>query len=114
MIEELEQIAKLHPKWSCKILVVDDNSPDQTAEIVKRYQTKYKNISLLKKNKEGLGKALILGYTFSLKKLKADVIIPNDADFQWDPNDYPKLMKKIEEGYDVVVASRHTKGGRVI
>ncbi|EKE21590.1 MAG: hypothetical protein ACD_7C00176G0002 [uncultured bacterium] len=114
MIETLNKIGQKHPKWKNEILIIDDHSPDGTAKIVQKYQKRFTNIHLLLKKKEGLGKALIMGYNYAVKKLAADVIIPNDADFQWDPHDYPLLIKKIEEGYDVVVASRHVKGGRVV
>lgn len=111
MIELIFKIGKSYPQWSNEILVVDDHSPDGTADEVKKYKSKYKNVHLLLKKKEGLGRALIYAYDYAMKKLKADVVVPNDADFQWDPEDYPKLVRKIEEGYDVVVASRHVKGG---
>ncbi len=114
MIDTLTEIGAQHPQWKQQILVVDDRSPDGTSQVVVDYQKKQKGIHLLLKEKEGLGKALIQGYEYAVKELHADVVIPNDADFQWDPHDFPKLMKKIEEGYDVVVASRHVPGGRVI
>ncbi len=114
MIDVLEDIAKKYPRWKTEIVVVDDFSPDKTAEEVKKYQKKYSNIHLISKKKEGLGKALIVGYEYAIKKLNADVIVPNDADFQWDPKDFPKLVEKIEEGYDVAVGSRHVKGGKVV
>jgi len=114
MIDMLLSIGQKHKNWDTYILVVDDHSPDGTAKIVKDYQKKYKNVHLLEKSKEGLGKALILGYEYAIKELKADIVVPNDADFQWDPEDFPLLVNKIEEGYDVAVASRHVPGGRVI
>lgn len=114
MIEVLEKIGKKHPNWHTEILIVDDKSPDGTEDVVNIYQKKFSNIHLLVKDKEGLGTALIKGYEYAIKTIHADIIIPNDADFQWDPEDYPKLVKKIEEGYDVVVASRHIPGGKVI
>lgn len=114
MIDKLESLGKKYHRWQTEIVVVDDYSPDGTADIVKKYKQKYSNIHLLTKKKEGLGRALIMGYEYAMKKLKADIVIPNDADFQWEPADYPKLVQKIEEGYDVVVASRHVKGGKVI
>lgn len=114
MIDKLESLGKKYSRWQTEIVVVDDCSPDGTADIVKKYKRKYSNVHLLTKKKEGLGRALVTGYEYAMKKLEADVVIPNDADFQWEPGDYPKLMQKIEEGYDVVVASRHVKGGKVI
>lgn len=114
MVETIIQIGKKYPRYSNSIIVVDDQSPDGTAKEVSALQKKYKNLYLLSKKKEGLGRALILGYQYAISKLKSDVVIPNDADFQWDPRDYPKLLKKIEEGYDVVVASRHVHGGKIV
>lgn len=114
MIETLEEIGKRNPNWKTEILVVDDYSPDGTAGIVREYQRKFANVHLLSKKKEGLGRALTLGYEYAIKNLKADVVIPNDADFQWDPKDFPRLVKKIEQGYDVAVASRHVQAGKVI
>lgn len=114
MITVINKISRKYPRWKSEILIVDDRSPDGTSEIVRKYQKIYKNVHLILKKKEGLGKALILGYDRAINKFKADIIIPNDADFQYDPKDYPKLMKKIEEGFDVVVASRHIPGGKII
>jgi len=114
MIETINRIGKKFPKWKNEIVIVDDYSPDGTDQVVREYQKKFPNVHLLLKKKEGLGKALIMGYNFAIKKLKGDIVIPNDADFQWDPYDYPKLVKKIEEGFDVAVASRHVGDGRTI
>jgi len=114
MIEAINEVGAKNPKWSNEILVVDDYSADGTATVVQEYKKKFPNVHLLLKEKEGLGRALIIGYEYALKKLHADLVIPNDADFQWDPLDYPKLVKKIESGYDVVVASRHVPGGQVV
>ena len=114
MIDIINSITKRHSTWTSDIIVVDDYSPDGTSSIVKKLQKKYKNVFLLSKKKEGLGKALIKGYDYAVKTLHADVVIPNDADFQWNPDDFPKLIERIENGFDVVVASRHVKGGKVI
>ena len=114
MIESVFSISRKYPRWKNSIIVVDDKSPDQTAAVVKNLQKKYKNLHLLLKAKEGLGRALIMGYKYAKDVLKCDVVIPNDADFQWAPQDFPKLLKKIEEGFDVVVASRHVPGGKVV
>ena len=114
MIETINEIGTKYPRWSNEVLIVDDYSADGTAHVVSEFKKKYSNLHLLLKKKEGLGRALIKGYEYALNKLDADVVIPNDADFQWEPRDYPKLIKKIEEGFDVVVASRHVPGGKVV
>ncbi|MBI2617180.1 glycosyltransferase [Candidatus Gottesmanbacteria bacterium] len=112
MIEEIFHIGKNYPQWKTSILVVDDSSPDGTSEVIKKYQKRFEGkVYLLSKKKVGLGSALVAGFEYAMRKLNADIVIPNDADFQWDPKDYPRLVKKIQEGYDVVVASRHVTGG---
>lgn len=112
MLDALLDIEKKNPKYKFLHLVADDNSPDGTANVVRRYMKKHKNIYLITGPKKGLGYALLRSYKYAVENLKADVIIPNDADMSFDPYKIPKLLEKIDEGYDVVVASRHVgKGG---
>ncbi len=110
MIETLEKIAKNIPKHEFITLVVDSHSPDGTGAIVKKMAETRKNLFLLE-TPRGLGVSLTSGYQYAMKELKADIVIPNDCDFQWDPQLIPQMLTKIEEGYDVVVPSRHAKGG---
>ena len=112
MLDALIDIAKKNPRWEFVHLVADDNSPDGTGDIVRKYMKKHKNIHLITGPKKGLGHALLRSYKYAVENLGADVIIPNDADMSFDPYKIPELLAKIEEGYDVVVASRHVgKGG---
>lgn len=112
MLEALQKISKENSRYKFLHLVVDDLSPDGTGEIVKKYRQKDASIYLITGPKRGLGHALIRGYKYAIKKLGAEVIIPNDCDFSFDPQRIPDLLKKIDEGYDVVVGSRHVgKGG---
>ena len=67
------------------VLVVDDSSPDNTAELVKGLMTKYSRLSLISGEKKGLGDAYTRGIDYALKNLKADLIIQMDADGQHDP-----------------------------
>lgn len=113
MLDVLLEIAKKNPKYNFATLVVDDNSPDGTGKVVKDYTKKHKNIKLITGPKKGLGYALLRGYKYAMEKMGAEVIIPNDADFQWDPYKIPALLAKIDEGFDVAVASRHIEGGEV-
>lgn len=111
MLEVLIDIARKNPKYDFIHLVVDDNSPDGTADIVAHAQKKNKSIKLIKGKKVGLGEALIRSYKYAQDQLKADVIVPNDCDFSFDPYKIPDLLQKIDEGFDVVVASRHVGTG---
>ena len=112
MLEALAKIGKENPQHEFTTLVVDDDSPDGTGEIVKRFLKKDPSVHLITGPKKGLGYALIRGYKYAMEEMKAEVIIPNDCDFSFDPKKIPVLIEKIEEGYDVVVASRHVgKGG---
>ncbi len=111
MLEALEEITRENPKYEFQTLVVDDNSPDGTADVVKKFAQNHPSVKLITGPKKGLGHALIRGYQYAMKEMTADVIIPDDCDFSFDPKRIPDLLKKIDEGYDVVVASRHVGKG---
>jgi dolichol-phosphate mannosyltransferase len=111
MLEVLGKIAQKNPQYEFETLVVDDDSPDGTSQIVKDFKKEDASVHLITGPKKGLGYALIRGYQYAMKEMKADVIIPNDCDFSFNPQRIPDLLKKINEGYDVVVASRHVGRG---
>ena len=111
MLEALTRIGRENPRYQFETLVVDANSPDGTGEVVKEYMDKDKNVKLLTGPKRGLGYDLLRGYRYAVEEMKADIIVPNDADFSFDPKHIPELLAKIDEGYDVAVASRHVGGG---
>lgn len=98
---------------SLKILVVDDNSPDGTAKVVKRLQNTQSNIHLLSGEKQGLGAAYIKGMTHAIDVLNADVVYEMDADFSHDPKDIPRLFKELEKGANFVIGSRYVEGGSI-
>ncbi len=106
---------KIFPKikdWQCKLLVVDDTSPDGTYKIVQKKQKEYTNLELyLNPQKAGIGGAYVKGFRHAMKVLKAEVVIEFDADFQHPPKDIPVLLKEIGNGYDYVLGSRKIKGG---
>lgn len=95
-----------------KILVIDDNSPDQTAGIAVSWNKKDSRVQLLLRNtKEGLGKAYIAGFKEALK-FNPKFIFEMDADHSHDPADIPKILDKLNKGYQLVVGSRKISGGK--
>jgi dolichol-phosphate mannosyltransferase len=110
LIEAL-QAAGDQTRHHCEILVVDDNSPDGTGDVVRALQQRYGNLHLLSGTKQGLGVAYARGIDHALRQMHADVIVHMDADFSHDPADLPRLVAKIDEGYDVVVGTRYMEGG---
>lgn len=93
------------------VLVVDSHSPDGTGEIVKGIVKQNTKVHFLDVKERGLGLAIIKGYEYALDKLNADVLMQIDADLQHDPNEIPKFLQKIKEGYEFVQGSRFIKGG---
>lgn len=100
-------------KYSMKVLVVDDNSPDGTARVVQEKMKKYKNVGLLLGQKTGLGAAFARGMKFAMDKMKADAVVEMDADFQHDPRDVKRLVDGFDQGYDYVIGSRYVRGGSI-
>jgi len=99
------------------VLIVDDDSPDGTADIVRTLQqNEFKNrLHLLQRTgKLGLGTAYIAGFRWGLKR-DYQYFFEMDADFSHDPNDLPRLLAKCrDEGADVAVGSRYCKGGKLV
>ena len=95
------------------ILVADDNSPDGTADEVKKLMKKWANIGISSGIRNGLGAAYIRGMTYAVEKLGADVMFEIDADLQHDPHKIPEFIKKIEQGYDMVIGNRYSDGGSI-
>ncbi len=98
------------------ILVVDDNSPDKTAEKVSLLQQEYKNRLFLEVRQEklGLGTAYIHGFKWSLER-HYDFIFEMDADFSHNPKDLIRLYETCQKGgADVSIGSRYVKGVNVV
>jgi dolichol-phosphate mannosyltransferase len=95
------------------ILVVDDNSPDGTADIVRAAMPEMSHLHLITGQKAGLGAAYIRGMRHALDELQADVVFEMDADFSHAPADVPRLLAALENSADFVIGSRHVKGGSI-
>jgi dolichol-phosphate mannosyltransferase len=95
------------------VLVVDDNSPDGTGEIVDRLAGENTRINVLHRDKkEGLGRAYLAGFKWALNE-KYDYIFEMDADFSHDPKYLPDFLSVIEKN-DLVLGSRYICGVNVI
>lgn len=97
------------------ILVIDDNSPDGTAAIVREKMAEYPGrINLVERaGKLGLGTAYITGFKHCLER-GYDYICEMDADFSHNPEDLPKLLSRAGAGADVVIGSRYVSGVNVV
>ncbi len=97
------------------ILVIDDSSPDGTADIVRKLQEKYSNILLLvRSQKGGLGTAITDGFKIFLSlKNVPKFVVTMDADYSHNPKDMLRLVSNMRNGCDLVVGSRYCRGGRI-
>lgn len=97
------------------ILIIDDNSPDGTAGIVKRLQPEFKNLHLIERpGKLGLGTAYVAGFEWALKN-RYNYIFEMDADFSHNPDDLIRLSKACrDDGADVAIGSRYISGVNVV
>jgi dolichol-phosphate mannosyltransferase len=97
------------------VLVIDDGSPDGTADIIRQLQPQFNNTVFLeeRKGKLGLGTAYIHGFKWGIRK-GYNYIFEMDADFSHNPSDLPRLYNACKnEGADVAIGSRYVKGGGI-
>lgn len=98
------------------ILVIEDGSPDGTADIVRRLQQEYPDRLFMveRSGKQGLGTAYICGFKWGLEH-GYDYIFEMDADFSHNPNDLPRLYAACaNDGNDVAIGSRYVSGVNVV
>lgn len=114
---EKENIQQIIPKIfdslrgeEVEVLVIDDNSPDGTGNAAKELAKKYNIVLISRPEKLGLGSAYRTGF----KASRGDVVFQMDADLSHDPKYLPEFVKKIREGYDLVIGSRYVSGGGVV
>lgn len=108
-------IRKVFSLGDFHILVVEDNSPDGTASIVKKLQNDFpKQLHILeRKGKLGLGTAYIAGFRWALEN-EYDYIYEMDADFSHNPEDLIKLAEALDNGADMAIGSRYVSGVNVV
>ena len=115
VIRMIESVFSIHGK-KFDILIVDDSSPDGTADLVKKLIIKYQSqLYLLERDKKiGLGAAYISGFNWGLEN-KYDYFFQMDCDFSHDPNDLKRLHNVIfNNEADMVVGSRYVSGVNVV
>lgn len=113
LIPQIFSIVEEIDDWHVAIVVVDDNSPDKTADVVTDFKKEYGDLHIVLNKKEGLGKAYIRGFSYAIEKINPDVIFEMDADWSHDPKLIPIFLKEIDEGADFVIGSRYIKGGSI-
>lgn len=114
---EVENIGKIIPEifvyaQDVGVVVIDDNSPDGTADVVRTLQKQFSNLQLFSRpKKEGLGAA----YLSAFKKYisDSDLMMTMDADFSHHPRYIPALLDAMKNA-DVVIGSRYVKGGSAV
>ena len=95
------------------LLIVDDNSPDGTADHVEKLQQRYKNLHLAKRpGKAGLGTAYKFGFKWALER-DYDIIVQMDADGSHDANEIPSMIRGLEKD-DLIIGSRYVQGVSVV
>jgi dolichol-phosphate mannosyltransferase len=95
------------------VLVVDDGSPDGTADLVEAAAPRYPDVHLLRRSdKSGLGSAYRAGFAWGLER-GYDAFVEIDADFSHDPAALPRIVAPLAEGFDVSIGSRYVEGGSI-
>jgi len=109
----IKSISSLNTSFD--ILIIDDNSPDGTAGIVKNMQLTFPNLHIVERpGKMGLGTAYVAGFKWALEN-GYDYIYEMDADFSHDPRDLERLFKACKDGgADVAIGSRYISGVNVV
>ena len=111
--ENIEKLVKQITDLGFFILVIDDNSPDGTGEILEKLKLSNERLSVIHREKKlGLGTAYIQGFKWALKR-DFDYIFTMDADFSHNPEYLTSFVEKLSE-FDLVVGARYVKGGGVV
>ena len=106
-------LAAIRKHEDVDVLVVDDGSPDETADIAEAESRRLGHIEVLRRQgKQGLGSAYRDGFSWGLER-GYDLLMEMDADFSHDPEDIPRLIAAAQGGADLVIGSRYVPGGSI-
>jgi len=106
----MDQQDRVTTHW-LHVLVVDDNSPDGSGEVVRELKKQFDTLHLITGEKKGLGDAYRRGFDYAMKTLNPDLIFQMDADLQHDPDLIPRFVTLAGQGYSLVIGSRFVPGG---
>jgi len=111
IVEIVRRIRSAVP--AATVLVVDDNSPDGTADLAEATGAEVGQVEVLRRRgKGGLGRAYRAGFAWGLER-GYDVLIEMDADLSHDPSALPDLLRAVDAGADAVIGSRYVPGGTI-
>jgi glycosyltransferase involved in cell wall biosynthesis len=111
LVEVLDRVKQAWP--DAHVLVVDDGSPDGTADLAERHGAVIGGVDVLRRTaKSGLGSAYRDGFRWGLEQ-GYDVLLEMDADLSHDPAEIPSLLGAIEHGADLAIGSRYVPGGSI-
>jgi len=105
----VRRIATALGGWDYEVIVVDDNSPDGTAEVAAGLAEKYPVRLIRREGVRGLGSAILEGF----KNAEGNTLGVIDADLQHPPEIIPELLTAIQHGSDIAIASRYVRGGGI-
>ena len=103
----VDRLAKAMAGHTWELVVVDDGSPDGTADVARRLSATQPVWVVSRAGKAGLASAVIAGF----KESRGDILVVMDADLSHPPEIVPALVKAIDDGADLAVGSRYVKGG---
>lgn len=109
-LPRLVEAIRKHVRTPYEIIVVDDSSPDGTAELARELAKEHPVRVLERPTKSGLGSAYRAGFAIA----KGDVVFEMDADMSHDPRYVPALIEAVRHGADVVIGSRYVADGRIM
>jgi dolichol-phosphate mannosyltransferase len=111
LVEVLDRVRQATP--DTQVLVVDDGSPDGTADLAETHGAVVGGVDVLRRpGKSGLGSAYRDGFRWGLER-GFDVLLEMDSDLSHDPAALPSLLGAIEHGADLVIGSRYVPGGSI-
>ncbi len=112
VIKKVLSIGKKLQGIDLHILISDSHSPDGTGEVVKKIMRTNPKVHFLDVKEIGLGIGIVKGHRFAIDRLGADLLAQMDGDMSHDPTALIEMIKNIEEGSDLIIGSRLSKGGK--